>query len=177
MASRSGWAPRSGRNGWPGSPACSSKSGARARGAPRSICASRSGRPEEGRPGIARKGLKEYVVGLDVGTTKICAVIAEPNASGGIDVVGVGTAPSRGLRKGVVVNIDATVEAIRQAVGEAEQMAGVEVAGVYAGVAGGHIRGVNSRGVVAVGNKDREVSVVDVQRAIDAARAINLPQD
>ncbi|PYN62874.1 MAG: cell division protein FtsA [Candidatus Rokuibacteriota bacterium] len=137
----------------------------------------RPGRPEEGRPGIARKGLKEYVVGLDVGTTKICAVIAEPNASGSIDVVGVGTAPSRGLRKGVVVNIDATVEAIRQAVGEAEQMAGVEVSGVYAGIAGGHIRGVNSRGVVAVGNKDREVSVVDVQRAIDAARAINLPQD
>lgn len=92
-------------------------------------------------------------------------------------MVGVGAAPSRGLRKGVVVNIDATVEAIRQAVGEAEQMAGAEVSGVYAGVAGGHIRGVNSRGVVAVGNKDREVSAVDVQRAVDAARAINLPQD
>ena len=112
-----------------------------------------------------------------MGTTKICAVIAEANAAGSIDVVGVGAAPSRGLRKGVVVNIDSTVEAIRQAVGEAEQMAGVEVSGVYAGVAGGHIRGVNSRGVVAVGNKDREVAAVDVQRAIDAARAINLPQD
>ena len=112
-----------------------------------------------------------------MGTTKICAVIAEANAAGSIDVVGVGAAPSRGLRKGVVVNIDSTVEAIRQAVGEAEQMAGVEVSGVYAGVAGGHIRGVNSRGVVAVGNKDREVAAIDVQRAIDAARAINLPQD
>jgi cell division protein FtsA len=116
-------------------------------------------------------------VGLDVGTTKICAVIAEPNGAGGIDVIGVGAAPSRGLRKGVVVNIDATVEAIKQAVAEAEQMAGFEVSGVYAGVAGGHIRGVNSRGVVAVAGKEREVSPIDVERAVEAARAINLPQD
>jgi cell division protein FtsA len=116
-------------------------------------------------------------VGLDVGTTKICAVIAEPNGAGGIDVIGLGAAPSRGLRKGVVVNIDATVEAIKQAVAEAEQMAGFEVSGVYAGVAGGHIRGVNSRGVVAVAGKEREVSPIDVERAVEAARAINLPQD
>ncbi|HEV8641025.1 MAG TPA: cell division protein FtsA [Methylomirabilota bacterium] len=116
-------------------------------------------------------------MGLDVGTTKICAVIAEPNGAGGIDVIGVGAAPSRGLRKGVVVNIDATVEAIKQAVAEAEQMAGFEVSGVYAGVAGGHIRGVNSRGVVAVAGKEREVSPIDVERAVEAARAINLPQD
>jgi len=117
------------------------------------------------------------VVGLDVGTTKICAVIASPGGGRGLDVIGVGTAPSRGLRRGVVVNIDATVEAIRGAVTEAEQMAGVEVAGVYAGVAGGHIRGVNSRGVVAVSGKDREVSPADVERVIDAARAIHVPQD
>jgi cell division protein FtsA len=116
-------------------------------------------------------------VGLDVGTTKVCAVIAEPAAAGGIDVVGVGAAASRGLRKGVVVNIDSTVEAIKQAVAEAEQMAGVEVSGVYAGVAGGHIRGLNSRGVVAVSGREREVSPADVQRAVEAARAINLPQD
>jgi cell division protein FtsA len=116
------------------------------------------------------------VVGLDVGTTKICAVIAAPR-SGGVDVVGVGAAPSRGLRRGVVVNIDSTVEAIKQAVAEAEQMAGVEVAAVYAGVAGGHIRSVNSRGVVAISGKDREVSQTDVDRAVDAARAINIPQD
>jgi cell division protein FtsA len=114
---------------------------------------------------------------LDVGTTKICAVIAEPTVGGGLDVIGVGAAASRGLRKGVVVNIEATVEAIKQAVAEAEQMAGVEVAGVYAGVAGGHIRGVNSRGVVAVSGRDREVSAADVGRAVEAARAINLPQD
>ena len=119
----------------------------------------------------------EHVVGLDVGTTKICAVIARPAAAGGLDVVGVGTAPSRGLRRGVVVNIDSTVEAIKAAVAEAEQMAGVEVAGVYAGVAGGHIKGVNSRGVVAVSGKDREVSEADVERVVEAARAINLPQD
>jgi cell division protein FtsA len=95
----------------------------------------------------------------------------------GIDVVGVGSAPSRGLRRGVVVNIDFTVEAIKQAVAEAEQMAGAEVAGVYAGVAGGHIRGLNSRGVVAVSGREKEVSEADVDRVVDAARAINLPQD
>jgi cell division protein FtsA len=95
----------------------------------------------------------------------------------GIDVTGVGAAPSRGLRKGVIVNIDSTVEAIKQAVAEAEDMAGVEVSGVDAGVAGGHIRGQNSRGVVAVSGKDREVSPLDVERAVEAARAINLPQD
>jgi cell division protein FtsA len=112
-----------------------------------------------------------------VGTTKICAIIAEADPGGGLDVIGVGAAASRGLRKGVVVNIDSTVEAIKQAVAEAEQMAGVEVEAVYAGVAGGHIRGVNSRGVVAVSGKDREVSGQDVERAVEAARAINLPQD
>ncbi len=117
------------------------------------------------------------MVGLDVGTTKICAVIAETNAVHGIDIVGVGTAASRGLRKGVVVNIDSTVEAIRQAVAEAEQMAGVEVSGVYAGVAGAHIRGVNSRGAVTVSGKEREVSSADVQRAVETARAITLHQD
>jgi cell division protein FtsA len=95
----------------------------------------------------------------------------------GIDVVGVGSAPSRGLRRGVVVNIDFTVEAIKQAVAEAEQMAGAEVAGVYAGVAGGHIRGLNSRGVVAVSGREKEVSEADVDRVVDAARAVNLPQD
>src|SRR6266481_1335842 len=126
---------------------------------------------------MRRPKVPDLIVGLDVGTTKICAVIGEPAAHGGLDVVGIGTAPSRGLRRGIVVNIDSTVEAIKAAVGEAEQMAGVEVAGVYAGVAGGHIRGVNSRGVVAVSGKDREVDPTDVERAVDAARAINLPQD
>ena len=116
-------------------------------------------------------------MGLDVGTTKVCAVIAEAGEASGLDIVSVGTAASRGLRRGVVVNIDSTVEAIKQAVAEAEGAAGVEVAAVYAGVAGGHIRGVNSRGVVAVSGKDREVGPTDVARAVEAARAINLPPD
>src|SRR3989454_1823306 len=96
---------------------------------------------------------------------------------GGLDVVGVGASPSRGLRKGVVVNIDSTVESIRKAVAEAEQMAGVEVASVYAGVAGGHIRGINSGGVGAVSGGNREVSPSDVERTLEAAKAITLPQD
>jgi cell division protein FtsA len=125
---------------------------------------------------VKRTKRPEYVVGLDVGTTKICAVIAQPRRAG-LDVVGVGAAPSRGLRRGVVVNIDATVEAIKLAVAEAEEMAGAEVSRVYAGVAGGHIRSVNSRGVVAISGKEREVSQLDIDRAIDAARAINVPQD
>ena len=85
--------------------------------------------------------------------------------------------PSRGLRKGVVVNIDSTVESIKQAVSEAEEMAGLEITSVLAGVAGGHIRGVNSRGVIAVSGKHREVSQADIDRALDAARTINLPPD
>jgi cell division protein FtsA len=120
---------------------------------------------------------RSVVAGLDVGTTKVCCVIAERSVAGRLEVVGVGVAPSRGLRKGVVVNIDSTVEAVKQAVGEAEEMAGVEIASVFAGVSGGHIRGVNSRGVVAVSGKHREVWPADVERALDAARAINLPQD
>ena len=120
---------------------------------------------------------REIVAGLDVGTTKICCVIAEWSAAGTLQIMGVGTSPSRGLRKGVVVNIDSTVESIKQAVGEAEEIAGVEIASVLAGVAGGHIRGVNSRGVVAVSGKHREVSQVDIDRALEAARTINLPPD
>ena len=112
-----------------------------------------------------------------MGTTKTCCVIAEGNSEGGLNVIGLGTAPSRGLRKGVVVNIDATVEAIKEAVTRAEEMAGVEVARVWVGVAGGHLRGANSRGVVAISGKHREVDETDVRRAVDAARAINLPQD
>jgi cell division protein FtsA len=119
----------------------------------------------------------EPVVGLDVGTTKICAVIGRPKPGGGLDVIGVGSAPSRGLRRGVVVNIDSTVEAIKQAVADAEKMAGVDVERVWAGVAGGHIRSLNSRGVVAISGREREVSAADVERAVDAARAINVPQD
>jgi cell division protein FtsA len=121
--------------------------------------------------------VRQVIAGLDVGTTKICCVIADWSPVGNLDIVGVGTSPSRGLRKGVVVNIDSTVESIKHAVAEAEEMAGVEIPSVIAGVAGGHIRGINSRGVVAVSGKHREVSQADIDRALDAARAVNLPQD
>lgn len=116
----------------------------------------------------------DLIVGLDIGTTKICCLVGEVTPEG-IDVIGIGTQPSRGLRKGVVINIDATVASIRRAVEEAELMAGCEISSVYAGIAGGHIRGFNSQGVVAV--KDKEVRAGDVARVIDAARAINIPQD
>src|SRR5260370_36198938 len=126
---------------------------------------------------MGRSRGRQLITGLDVGTTKICCVIAEWSSIGTLDIVGVGTSPARGVRKGVVVNIDSTVESIKQAVGDAEEMAGVEISTVIGGVAGGHIRGDNSRGVVAVSGKHREVSAADVERALDAARAINLPQD
>lgn len=113
-------------------------------------------------------------VGLDIGTTKICAMVGEAT-SRGIDVVGIGTHPSRGLRKGVVINIDATVASIQQAIEEAELMAGCEIHSVYAGIAGGHIRGFNSHGVVAV--KENEVREADVERVIDAAKAVAIPMD
>jgi len=126
---------------------------------------------------VGKHARHPLITGLDVGTTKVCAVIGEVTPAGGLDVIGIGTSPSRGLRKGVVVNIDSTVEAIKKAVGEAEQMAGVEVGSVYAGLSGGHIRGVNSRGVVAVSGKNKEVGPADLERALEAARAINLPPD
>src|SRR5213082_2436364 len=116
----------------------------------------------------------EIIVGLDIGTTKICCIVGEVTPDG-IDVIGIGTHPSRGLRKGVVINIESTVASIKRAVEEAELMAGCEISSVYAGIAGGHIRGFNSQGVVAV--RDKEVRPSDVARVIDAARAINIPQD
>ncbi len=116
----------------------------------------------------------ELIVGLDIGTTKICAVVAEQTENG-VEIVGIGTHQSKGLRKGVVVDIDSTVNSIRQAVEEAEMMADCEIASVYAGIAGGHIRGFNSHGVVPV--KDREVRQSDVKRVIDAAKAVAIPMD
>ncbi len=116
----------------------------------------------------------ELIVGLDIGTTKICAVVAEETENG-IDVVGIGTHPSSGLRKGVVIDIDATVASIKNAVEEAELMADCEITSVYAGIAGGHIRAFNSHGVVAV--KDREVREIDIKRVIDAAKAVAIPMD
>src|SRR5436309_1939220 len=121
---------------------------------------------------MARKS--PLVIGLDVGTYKIGVIVAEVT-EGGVEVVGIGTAASRGLRKGVVVNIEKTVEAIRRAVEEAELMAACEIRSVIAGSAGSHIKGFNSHGVVAV--RSREVASGDVERVVDAARAVALPTD
>jgi len=121
---------------------------------------------------MARKD--DLIVCLDIGTTKICAIVAE-RAESGADVVGIGTHPSKGLRKGVVVDIDATVDSIKHAVEEAELMADCEISSVYAGIAGGHIEGFNSHGIVAV--KDREVGSNDLRRVIDAAKAVAIPMD
>lgn len=114
------------------------------------------------------------VVGLDVGTTKICAIVGEVTSTG-IDIIGIGSHPSKGLRKGVVINIESTVESIKKAIEEAELMAGCNITSVYAGIAGGHIKGFNSHGVIAV--KGGEVNSSDVSRVIDAARAVALPMD
>jgi cell division protein FtsA len=117
---------------------------------------------------------EELIVGLDIGTTKIAAIVGEVSEEG-IDIIGIGTHPSRGLRKGVVTHIDNTVASIRRAVEEAELMAGCEISSVYAGIAGGHIRGFNSHGIVAV--KDGEVRRADINRVIDAAKAVAIPMD
>ena len=116
----------------------------------------------------------DLIVGLDIGTTKIGAIVAE-RTENGVDIIGIGTHQSRGLRKGVVVDIEATVDSIKHAVEEAELMADCEITSVYAGIAGGHIRGLNSTGVVAV--KDQEVRQSDVKRVIDAAKAVAIPMD
>jgi len=115
------------------------------------------------------------LVGLDLGTTKVCAIVGEVKDGGQVDIIGIGISPSHGLKKGVVVNIDSTVESIKKAVHEAELMAGVEINSVYVGISGGHIKGINSRGVAAI--KNREVGSADVARAIDGARAVNIPMD
>ena len=116
-----------------------------------------------------------YVVGLDIGTTKICCIIGEISHNNQVDIIGLGQYPSRGLRKGVVVNIDSTVESIKNAVEEAELMAGCEIDSVFVGIAGGHINSLNSHGIVAAQGK--EITQKDVDRVIDAAKAIAIPLD
>lgn len=115
------------------------------------------------------------VTGLDVGTTKVAVVIAEAAGDGELSILGIGEAPSFGLRGGNLVDLEATVEAIRAAVDQAEQMAGVSVRGVYAAVAGDHIRSINSRGVIAISGRESEVSHEDVQRVVEAARTVAIP--
>jgi cell division protein FtsA len=124
---------------------------------------------------VTNKG-PEIVTGLDIGTTKICVIVAEVTESG-VEIIGCGTSPSRGLRKGVVVNIDGTVDSIKKAVEAAEAMAGISLDSAFVGIAGGHIKGINSRGVIAVSSKNQEVTQADVDRVIEAAKAITLPAD
>jgi cell division protein FtsA len=120
------------------------------------------------------QGRGNLIVGLDIGTTKICCVVGEIS-QGEVNIIGIGTHPSIGLRKGVVVNIESTVDSIKKAVEEAELMSGCEISSVYTGIAGGHITGFNSRGIVAI--KGPEITETDVERVIDAARAVAIPMD
>ncbi|HSV51046.1 MAG TPA: cell division protein FtsA [Burkholderiaceae bacterium] len=121
------------------------------------------------------KEYKDLVVGLDIGTAKVMAVVAEVLPNGELKLAGLGVAPSNGLKRGVVVNIDATVQSIQQALKEAELMADCKITRVYTGITGSHIRGINSSGMVAV--KDREVTPADVARVVETARAINISTD
>ena len=121
------------------------------------------------------KEYKDLVVGLDIGTAKIMAVVAEVMGDGQLRIAGLGVAPSHGLKRGVVVNIDATVQSIQQALKEAEMMADCRISRVYTGITGSHIRGQNSTGMVIV--RDKEVTPVDVARVVETAKAINIPND
>ena len=118
---------------------------------------------------------ERYVVGLDVGTSRVTAVVGESMDDGTLDIVGIGTAESRGIKRGVVVNVDAAVDSIKKTIEEAELMAGVEIDSVHLALSGPHIKGFNSRGVIAVAGKNREITRDDVRRAIDAAKAVALP--
>lgn len=118
---------------------------------------------------------KEHIVGLDIGTTKVCAVVGEVDEEGDVHIAGVGTTPSTGIRKGVVIDIDATTRAIEDAVERAERMAGMQVDSLYVSVSGEHITSTNSRGIVAISRGDHEISTADVERVIDAARMAALP--
>ncbi len=124
---------------------------------------------------MSRKSEKNLIVALDIGTSKVVAIVGEVTPSNEIDIIGIGSHPSRGLKKGVVVNIESTVQSIQRAVEEAELMAGCQIHSVYAGIAGSHIRSLNSHGIVAI--RDKEVTQGDMERVIDAARAVAIPAD
>jgi cell division protein FtsA len=118
---------------------------------------------------------KKLIVGLDIGTSKVVAIVGEIGLEGGIEIVGIGSNPSKGMKKGVVVNIESTVQSIQRAVEEAELMAGCQIHSVYVGIAGSHIRSLNSHGIVAI--KDKEVYSLDLERVIEAAQAVAIPAD
>ena len=118
---------------------------------------------------------KKLIVGLDIGTSKVVAIVGEISQEGDIEIVGIGSSPSKGMKKGVVVNIESTVQSIQRAVEEAELMAGCQIHSVFAGIAGNHIRSLNSHGIVAI--RDKEVFQPDIDRVIDAAQAVAIPAD
>ncbi len=118
-----------------------------------------------------------YIVGLDIGTKKVAAIIGEITEDRKVEVIGIGTAESKGLRKGVVVNLEATTAAIKKAQEEAELMAGVEIDSAFVGISGAHIKSFNSRGVIAVSGKNREITREDIRRVIDQSKAVSIPPD
>jgi cell division protein FtsA len=120
---------------------------------------------------------EKYVVALDIGTSKVCALIGEIGERGQLEIIGKGTAPMRGTRRGNIINLDQAVEAVKKAVDEAEVMAGLQVESVYVGVSGDHIRSVNSRGVVSVMSKHKEIGRDDIDRVIEASKSINVPAE
>ncbi|VAX11977.1 Cell division protein FtsA [hydrothermal vent metagenome] len=124
---------------------------------------------------MSKKTEKNLIVGLDIGTSKVVAIVGEITDDNEVEVIGLGSHPSRGLKKGVVVNIESTVQSIQRAIEEAELMAGCQISSVSAGIAGSHIRSLNSHGIVAI--RDKEVTQADVDRVIDAARAVAIPAD
>jgi len=124
---------------------------------------------------MSKKHDKKLIVGLDIGTSKVVAIVGEVSPTGDVDIIGVGRQKSKGLKKGVVVNIESTVHSIKRAIEEAELMSGCQIHSVYAGIAGSHIRSLNSHGIVAI--RDQEVTSADVDRVIDAARAVAISAD
>jgi cell division protein FtsA len=124
---------------------------------------------------VAKRDDRHLIVGLDIGTSKVVAIVAEVSLESRLEVIGIGSSTSRGLKRGVVVNIESTVQSIQRAIEEAELMAGCEINSVFTGIAGSHIRSLNSHGIVAI--RDKEVSASDVERVIDAARAVAIPAD
>ena len=124
---------------------------------------------------MSKKMEKNLIVGLDIGTSKVVAIVGEITPDNEVEIIGLGSHPSRGLKKGVVVNIESTVQSIQRAIEEAELMSGCQIHSVYAGIAGSHVRSLNSHGIVAI--RDKEVMSADVERVIDAARAVAIPAD
>src|SRR5579863_682127 len=118
---------------------------------------------------------KDLLVGIDIGTSKVVTLVGEVTSEGKLNIIGFGSHPSQGLKRGVVVNIESTVQSIQKSVEDAELMSGCEIFSAYTGIAGSHIRSINSHGIVAI--RDREVTAVDVDRVIDAAKAVAIPAD